>query len=759
MTACLRRQNLNLRKNLNKRPIVGLLLLYVIFLFIVLVSRPDWGEAIFGWERREQSLLALWDEDPGVKGTILSLEETSYGKTALLSGTLSADPHVRVKIRVYLPKDTDLMVGDKVFSSGKITLAQPATNPGQWDQQQYQRLRKIDFTLRPTETQTISEKGRRSVFLLLVSTRDGVKNQIRLLWEEPYSGVVAAMLTGDTSLMEEEEKALFSQAGIAHIIAISGLHLSILISLLERKRKGSMLSRRQRIITDVIIWLYTLWTGGSVATVRAALMASVRHSAALLNRLPDEITGVCFAMLVQLLINPLWLKTAGFWLSYGAFLGLWFGKRIGVRIRRLVQNPLVPYIVWKKVTASLGVVLLTMPVVKWFFYQTSVFSFILNLWVIPAMQLLIPFCLAAIGLSFLHPALGIGFAYLAKGLLISFEWGSQTMIEVEKGLFSAAVRTAKPEVYEIVFYYLILFLVFIAAKKIKTDGLQKPKTVFVLTGTLILVLWLILPSHRWRVAYLDVGQGDCAVIEWEGKVILIDAGPAYQKVILPYLEVRGITQIDLAILSHPDQDHMDGLMKLAEEGTIPIRSLWIADQKIQNTQEMRRLLELLETQGTQITRLKAGDSAIWTKGRQELRLDVVSPTKEYESGNLGSLAVMIRFLDHAFLFTGDMEQASEEDMIQSLSPGLKECHPILKAAHHGSETSTTATLLETFQPLLAVISCGRNNSYGHPSKETILRLQTAGVPYQITAVSGCVMIQGDLKAVHYYTFLRHREDP
>ena len=158
--------------------------------------------------------------------------------------------------------------------------------------------------------------------------------------------------------------------------------------------------------------------------------------------------------------------------------------------------------------------------------------------------------------------------------------------------------------------------------------------------------------------------GDAAVIEWEGKAILIDAGPSYKQVILPYLESREIRSIDLAILSHPDKDHMEGLVMLAEEGQIPISTLLLANQKIQETEERIRLEDLLLPQGTHVKKVKAGETETFTSGRRTLSVDVLFPEEELDSTNASSLTVLIRFYHYSFLFTGDIEQGKEEKIVQ-----------------------------------------------------------------------------------------------
>ena len=734
-----------------KHPVLVILALYCILLNLLLVQKPEWGDAFFGWQKREALLLEAIDDSDEYIGKIVSLSPGRYGMTAVVKASLLSLTTVR--LMVYLPKDTPLLVGDTVCLKGKASLPSIATNPGQFDQKSYARVHKIDMYLRPTEAECLERQSNRSVFYWLWCSRDAVNAKIRTIYKSPYSGVIAAMLTGDRSILEEEEEELFSQAGISHIIAISGLHLSVLISVLERKNKKGMTSRRKRRIIEGVIWLYALWTGGSVATLRSALMVSIRYEAPFVSRKPDPINTMASAVLLQLLFQPILWKSAAFWLSYGTLIGLKIGTVFFLRIRRSMKQLILPMPVYKKLSPYFGILLVTYPLMRWFFDHASVFSFLINLWVIPCMQLLIPFAILSVGLSFIGPAWGAGFASLCQLLLKSFEWGSRIIVNMEEKLIPSALVWGKPEIYQIVLYYGILLALFFLLSKKDTETTITTQRI-ILTGVFILMsLYLILPSHRWRVTFLDVGQGDAAVIEWEGKVILIDAGPSYKKVILPYLEMRGITSIDLAILSHPDKDHTEGLSLLAKDGKIPVKTLLLADQQAQETPERQALEQLLQEAGTDIQKVKAGEQrSFWSFGK-ELTVDVVFPDKEYDSTNASSLTVLVRFFGNTFLFTGDIEAAGEQTITELYPEELfQDC--IVKAAHHGSDTSSSEPFLVLTKPSLYVISCGRNNSYGHPSKHVLSRLEENHIPYRITARNGAVYLQGFGRKRHYYTFLK-----
>ncbi len=741
-----------------KHPLLLILGLYLTVLNLLLVQKPRWGDVLFGWDKKQRILEETSRKAQTYVGRIRSLSPSRYGMEAIVS---SSEPDIgKINILVYLPSDTDLEVGDTVRVKGKASLPTQATNPGQWDQKSYARLHRIDLYLRPTEAECLYRQGRRSVFYWLWCSRDAVNAKIGMLYQSPYNGILQAMLTGDKSMMEEDEKDLFSQAGISHIVAISGLHLSILVSFLEKREKGGMTSRKQRRIKSGILFLYAFWTGGSAATMRSALMVGIRTEAVFVSRKPDPVNTVALSILLQLIFQPILWVSPAFWLSYGALIGLKLGTVFLMRIRKVMRRPILPMAVFKRICPSLGILIFTFPLVKSFFDHASILSFLLNLWVIPAMQLVLLLGIFSVALSFIYLPLGLGFAYLCQLLLKSFEWGSKIVIDLESSIFPSSLLYGRPEIYQTVLYYGILLLIFFLLEdpEILKKGRWMLKKAVSLTVLIILLLYLILPSHRWRVTFLDVGQGDAAVIEWEGKVILIDAGPSYKKVILPYLKSRGICSIDLAILSHPDKDHMEGLLLLAEEGEIPVRTLYLADQKVQETEERSRLEQLLLNQGTKVKKVKAGKKETLTSGRRTLMIDVLFPEEELSSANASSLTVLIRFNEYSFLFPGDIEQEEEEMIVKKMKGNVLFDDPVLKAAHHGSDTSTKESFLDLTRPSFVVISCGRNNQYGHPSPYVLSRLEERKIPYRVTAQSGAVYVQGFGKKRHFYTFLRTEQN-
>lgn len=707
---------------MRKRPLVAGVILYIVFLFVVLVIVPAWGERIFHWAEKEKAAKKQYGEILKAEGLITAMELSRSGYQAWFQ-IKNGDVCI-----VYLPKDTNLLPGMYVAIAGTITWPKAASNPGEWDGLQYARSEGFLFYCNAKSIQVLGEETR-SWSRMLFSWRKGLSEKIKALWPETYSGFLISMLLGERNALPEEEQALLSDAGISHILAISGMHLVILSELLLRLLRRFQREKFARIITSVFLWLYVGLTGAAVATLRAAIMVTLRTLAYLWHREEDIPTLLAVTALILLMKRPLYLLHAGFCLSFGAILGLHYGQFW------IMMLPGIPYRLRKILAPTLGVTLFTLPLSLWFFYQVSLWSFLLNLCVLPAMSLLFPAAILAIFFSSIHTALGYGFCILVQILLKTFRVGSELMVSSQQGYI-----LGQPSFIKIMVYYAMLSTFWF----IYAAPYRRGRSLKVCITGIMCALILFWKTTSWRVTFLNVGQGDCAIVEWKDTVIMVDAGPAYDTVVKPYLEQRGIRRIDLVILSHPDWDHMEGLTKLATDSDYVIKEFWQPAEQNEKNEQQLRLEEQLEVQGTLLRYLKAGD--LFSKG--DLAFHILSPEREYGEMNEDSLVVNMTIEGMDFLFTGDIDAVVEQEL-SGKWPQVE----VLKTAHHGSDTSSSAMFLKETAPQLAIISCGEGNVYGHPHEAVLQRMEQSQIPYQITWQTGAVWIEkSKLGKVTAYTY-------
>ncbi len=697
---------------MRKRPMVCLVCCYIVFLIGVLVWQPRLGEGLFRWEEKEVLLKEQYAEKEEIGGLILWTQEKEDDGRARLR---LADENECILI---LAKEDikALEAGSFIKVKGEIWWPEAPTNPGQWDGQRYARIQDIAFYMKVSQWESVAKESNHWLQAL-----DGLRRwftkQIKQRWDHESFQIIKAMVLGDKGELSDETTELFQRGGISHIIAISGLHLTILSEMLGKVLKKLQKPKPVQIEVTVFLWIYVLLTGSSVSTLRAAIMTSIRTVAVLLDREEDPVNTLALTAAILLIKQPLYVLDAGFCLSFAALLGMRYGKIL------LMSIPLIPYRLRRGLASSAGISFATMPLSLWFFYETAVYGFILNFWVIPAMEILLVGILASIGLSWLHPALGQGFSTVVDFLLFTFRKGSEWISE-----WPGAQMRGQPALYQMMAIYGIWIMVI----WFYHHPYKQMKRIKIGFAGIVLWLFTVYRPSFWRIMYLDVGQGDCTVIEWKRKVFVVDAGPNYEDVLKPYLMQQGIRKIDGVILSHSDWDHIEGLMNLSEDKDFTIKRLWMADEPVQANENRIRLEENVQAEGGIVQKVKAGYE-LQTGG---FSMYVISPLKQHEDANEGSLVVEFEIEGWRCLFVGDIGEETEREISMQWQD-----IDVLKVAHHGSRYSTSSEFLQLIQPELAVISCGKNNRYGHPHKETLQRLDEKQVQYYVTADQGAIWIE------------------
>lgn len=240
------------------------------------------------------------------------------------------------------------------------------------------------------------------------------------------------------------------------------------------------------------------------------------------------------------------------------------------------------------------------------------------------------------------------------------------------------------------------------------------------------------------VDFVDVGQGDCALIRTADAVILIDAGEAgTADTVVGYLKEKGIKNIDCCIATHPHSDHIGALYRIFEEFSVDTVLLPdIPDELIPTTSTYEKFLDGLENVKN-IIPAGAGDNFDFGS----LNLDILGPVKEYDDLNQMSLVSKVSFGNTSVMLTGDIETPAETDMLKKRNVDYSA--DILKVGHHGSKTSTSEKWLKAVHPQFAVVSCGLDNDYGHPHKNIINRLEDFGVEYYRTDLEGHILFKSD----------------
>lgn len=585
----------------------------------------------------------------------------------------------------------------------------------------------------------------------LYSLRDSLSQTIAEVLPEPQASLAQGVILGIRYNIPTEVRDDFAQTGTAHLLAISGLHLSIMAGILLSI--GIWLFGRRRYLyiwlALGVIWLYVLITGAHTPVIRGAIMASLFLAAELLGRQRTAVTSLAFAAAVMVGINPQILWDASFQLSFLAMAGLIFiapplmglGRRaVKAVIREEGILASIANITADTLSVTLAATIAVWPVIAHYFGIVSLVGPLATFLALPALPAIIMLGALAgfVGLFALPIAQAIGWlAWLFTSYMLMIVGGFAALptSSVEVG----SVNTALIAVY----YSALAIVVWLVSRKKLGDGASRarawlksgadkatdlvarlPKR-WVIPPLLVIAIlvWLAaaaVPDNELRVSFLNIGQGDAILIQRGSQQVLIDGGPSPQALTLELGERMPFWDrtIELVILSHPHSDHLTGLVEVLQRYQVE-QVLYpdLAD----SSPLYQEWLELIEENDIEYTLAQAGQQIDLGDG---VIIEVLHPPESLLAGtgsDLNNNSVVLRLSagQVSFLLTGDIEQEAEFELI-SLPANL--ASTVLKVAHSGSYTSTTPEFLAAVNPLAAVISVGEN-PFGHPSGDVLARLE------------------------------------
>lgn len=650
---------------------------------------------------------------------------------------------INTKIIAYLYTSVELYPGQRVAVSGQISLPDEPTNPGEFDSRKYYRNKGIFMTVRSGEI-TAKEQERITLRRILRNIREQAENVYDEVFNEANASVVKAMLLGVKTGMEKDVKRLYQLNGIAHVLAISGVHIAIIgMWLYGRLRKLIGSYWISGICAILIVALYGIMTGLAESTLRAILMLAITLVGNALGRSSDMMTSAGITCIIIAFANPYIVMDVGFQLSFAAVMGI------------AVINPVLIEVFGKEgkirqsLFVSLSATLSTLPIIIYNYYQFPLYSVLLNLIVVPLVSVIIFFSIVTGFVGVINISTAKIFALPVKIILSLYELLCNAM----ERLPFYNINTGHISVAMIIIYYAVLGTALYIF-------LKRKEAVFKLLAAAILVIGLFYEylslDTDFKVVYLDVGQGDGILVKTEnGTNILIDGGSSDNSglgeyVLMPAVKYYGMATLDYVFVSHGDSDHTSGIEYLleAEHTGITIKNLVVA--KYGDMESLSDLIALAEGNGVNIIYIDAGQELSENEG---LLVKCLFPNSEstYSDANNSSMVLEMEYQNKTFLFTGDIGEESEAQIINTYVN--LDCD-VLKVAHHGSKYSSTTEFLEKVTPEAAVISCGLNNSYGHPAAEALERLSFAGAEIYRTDLQGAIAIYFDDSGELEYRFLQ-----
>ncbi len=611
-------------------------------------------------------------------------------------------------------------LGCYIMAEGVLQAFSHATNDGEFDAANYYAIEGIGATLKEVRILKM-DTNRWPIREGLYQLRQYLLGNLYRAFPEKEASILAKMLLGDGSGLDREIRDLYQANGIVHILSISGLHITLLgMGFYQVLRRLTMPIVPAAVLGGVVILLYGIMTGFGVSACRAIGMYLIRMLGEVWGKSYDMLTAMGVLAVTMLIKNPLLSYHSGFLLSFASVCG------IGL---------LGPILGAGGFKTSLSVTLFTLPIQFFFFYQIPVYSVFLNLLVIPFMSVVM--IVGLLGMVF--PVLGF-LSPVEVGIFSWFEW----LCRAFEKLPGHTLLLGRPDMWRVLLYYLFLL--------IPVFGWKKGQKKVFLGGTAMALILLLIPlPGRTGIYCLDVGQGECIVLQTrEGETYLFDGGSSSrsnvgEKVIVPFLQYHGIGRLDGVFLSHVDTDHVNGVLQMLQEGKIRVGTIYVPTGQKGAFSEKMKSMETADS--IELQTVHMGDK--WT--HQDFSLKCLHPAKDFHGeSNDGSACYLLQAGDFRMLLTGDVEEAGESLLIEELKRQNITAVDVLKVAHHGSSSSTSGEFLERIQPKLAIISCGRKNSYGHPHTETLERLKQAGCRILTTPEYGQITIDTEEKIAWGY---------
>lgn len=607
-------------------------------------------------------------------------------------------------VRIYLNEDVQLEPGNRVIGEFKFSIT-----TGSAEDVLYHRGNGV-FLLGSQKSDIVVERCWSVPWQSYPAVwRHRLQEIIEEVFPEDAFGFAKALLLGDRTDVDYETSTAFKDSGISHIIAVSGLHVSILFGLVY------FVSGRRRWLTALIgipvVLIFAAIAGFTPSILRASIMQILMMAAMLLGKEYDRITSLSFAALVMMLVNPLVVSSVSFQLSFACMLGiiLWSEPiRLWLMDKKRLGRWKGKAVNWfsSGISVSLSAMVLTTPLVAVHFGTISLVSALTNLLTVWVITFIFYGIMLVCLLSFFH--MGIA-AWMASVIA----WPIRYVLAVAKFLASlplAAVYTQSGYITAWLVFAYVLLAIFMCIK-------QKPALLFASLTLLSLCLcvtlsWAEPMLDECRMTMLDVGQGQAILLQSEGKTYLVDCGGDYEEdaadITAEKLLSMGINRLDGIFLTHYDADHSGGLPYLLTriDTDLILMPYSMDDEGVGDT-----LREI------------SGDAAIVVKEDLILefggvQIDIFAPLS-YNSGNESSMSILFQTENCAILITGDMGEAGERLLLKTHQLPQVD---VLVVGHHGSKTSTSEALLQAVQPAYAFISVSEDNYYGHPAKVVLDRL-------------------------------------
>ena len=603
--------------------------------------------------------------------------------------------------------------GDLIYLEGKLEIPKIATNYKGFDYRQYLKTKKIQGIVIADNVKILKAKYKNN---LIYQMQKKIKAIIKEKLPSETGDLLLAILLGDKKDLSEQIQINFKNSNLSHMLAVSGAHVSYIIIGLTYITQNSIMGKRKgRVFCIFFLIIFMAITNFTPSVTRACIMAILTLVSKILYKKADIYTNISISALIILLYNPYSLLDLGFKLSFGGTIGIVIFMRF---IKKKQEEPKLLNYIKQMALVSICANIIIIPIIMNNFNTVSLTFLVSNILASPILAIIVIVGFSIIIISIISHSLSNLLVFWLNPIL-------NLLIKISSfcsKLPFAKILVVTPYIFNIIFYYtIILYLVNYNELK----QFIKKKTVILLSIILILsnFIFYILPQDL-KIYFIDVGQGDSTLIVTPSKkTILIDGGGSEsfdvgEKVLLPYLLDRRIRKIDYIMISHFDTDHCKGIFTVIEN--LKVKNIIISKQA-EKSENYKKFKEIVANKKINIILVKAGDKI---KIDKYIYFKILFPTEKLimqNPLNNNSIVSQLNYKSFKMLFTGDIEEIAEKEILNLQKDKLKST--ILKVAHHGSNTSSTQEFINSVKPELALIGVGKNNTFGHPSECVVEKLR------------------------------------
>jgi competence protein ComEC len=713
---------------------------------------PDTGNKSF--VRLKGIVSEIPDYDSNKIKLVVDVREIYKGKDTInLNGTVLVSVYENIFIKTKYPQ-TEVKAGDEVLLKGKILEPTGSRNPGEFDYKNYLFLHNIYKTFRVTgyeNVKVISHDNlsyfyQKIVFPCKIFALNNIDRNIK----GDGASYLKGLVTGERTDISPEMKDAFINAGVMHLIAVSGLNVAyIIISVTLILSLFRIPVFPRTVITISLLIFYCIFTGSPPSIVRATIMGILILISFVIERKVNFYNTIGVSALLILIFDTKQLFDPGFILSFTAVISMVFIYNLMEKLFLYKFNEfnfsgkkylrMISILFFTTLAAQLG----TLPVTANYFGKISIVSLLANVVVVPLANL-------SLAIGFFQILTGIFSDYLssiiaeANNIMLS----SQLFFIKWCASFKFAYINIQSFNFSMFILYYIVLLLMLTIKNTK-EVIRNAVLISLSVSIYISINYDF--NKKLRITFMDIGQGDCVVIQTpDDKVILVDCGlindnyNSGERTIDPYFRRNGIDKIDILVLTHLHNDHIGGINFLLQNYKI---GKVIESGQIVETPLTFKMDSLIQIKNIPREIVRAGDLINELK---DLRLYFLFPDNKFvnNSGktlennlNNGSVAFILKYKESEIFFSGDIEKEGEKFLYENYSDFLKT--DILKVAHHGSITSTSIPFILKNKPEIAVISCGMFNKFNHPSDIILNRLESSGAVIFRTDENNAVVIESD----------------